>query len=147
MAGVARVGTSGWIYKHWRGAVYSQKLRPRDWFQHYATRFDTVGINNNFYRLPTEAAAEGWADQAPPGFVYALKLGAFGSHRMKLRDAASWLPNHLDRVERLGPHAGPTLVQLPPRWKRNAERLDEFLTAAAAREGRGATAAVARARL
>ena len=49
---------------------------------------------------------------------------------MKLRDAASWLPNHLDRVERLGAHLGPNLVQLPPRWKRNVERLDEFLLAA-----------------
>ena len=49
---------------------------------------------------------------------------------MKLRDAASWLPNHLDRVERLGQPLGPTLVQLPPRWKRNVERLDEFLTVA-----------------
>ena len=39
-------------------------------------------------------------------------------------------PNHLDRVERLGPALGPTLVQLPPRWKRNVERLDEFLTVA-----------------
>jgi uncharacterized protein YecE (DUF72 family) len=73
---------------------------------------------------------EGWAAQAPPGFIYASKLGQFGSHRMKLRDAASWMPNHLDRVERLGPSLGPTLVQLPPRWKRNAERLDEFLSVA-----------------
>ena len=66
----------------------------------------------------------------PPEFVYTLKLGAFGSHRMKLRDAASWLPNHLDRAARLGSALGPTLVQLPPRWKRNVERLDEFLSAA-----------------
>jgi uncharacterized protein YecE (DUF72 family) len=49
---------------------------------------------------------------------------------MKLRDAASWLPNHVDRAERLGPALGPTLVQLPPRWKRNVGRLDEFLTVA-----------------
>ncbi|MBV8162240.1 MAG: DUF72 domain-containing protein, partial [Acidimicrobiia bacterium] len=47
-----------------------------------------------------------------------------------LRDAASWLPNHVDRVERLGRAAGPTLVQLPPRWKRDATRLDEFLNVA-----------------
>ena len=128
--GVARVGCSGWIYKHWRGAVYPESLPQRRWFEHYSTLFDTVEINNSFYRLPTEAAAEGWAAQAPPGFVYALKLGAFGSHRMKLRDAASWLPNHLDRLDRLGATAGPTLVQLPPRWRRNAERLDEFLSVA-----------------
>jgi uncharacterized protein YecE (DUF72 family) len=128
--GQARVGCSGWVYKHWRGPVYPPELPARRWFEHYASLLDTVEINNSFYRLPTEAAAEGWAAQAPPGFVYAMKLGAFGSHRMKLRDAASWLPNHLDRVERLGKSAGPTLVQLPPRWKRNAERLDEFLSIA-----------------
>jgi uncharacterized protein YecE (DUF72 family) len=48
---------------------------------------------------------------------------------MKLRDAASWPPNHLDRARRLGAALGPTLVQLPPRWKRDVGRLDEFLTA------------------
>jgi hypothetical protein len=45
---------------------------------------------------------------------------------MKLRDAGSWLANHLDRLERLGTAAGPTLVQLPLRWRRNVARLDEF---------------------
>ena len=71
--------------------------------------------------------------QAPAGFTYAVKLGQFGSHRMKLRDAATWLPNHLDRVDRLGDHLGPTLVQLPPRWRRDVGRLDEFLSAAPGR--------------
>lgn len=129
-AGRLRIGCSGWVYKDWRGVVYPEKLPQRLWFQHYATLFDTVEINNTFYRLPTVEKVEGWAAQAPPGFEYALKLGQFGSHRMKLRDAVTWLPNHLDRVERLGRSLGPTLVQLPPRWKRNVDRLDEFLTAA-----------------
>jgi uncharacterized protein YecE (DUF72 family) len=123
-------GCSGWVYKDWRGVVYPAELPQRRWFEHYASMLDTVEINNTFYRLPTPEKVEGWAAQAPPGFVYALKLGQFGSHRMKLRDAATWLPNHLDRVERLGRSLGPTLVQLPPRWKRNVERLDEFLAAA-----------------
>jgi uncharacterized protein YecE (DUF72 family) len=129
-SGSARVGCSGWVYKDWRGVVYPRELRQRDWFGYYASQLDTVEINNTFYRLPTPEAVEQWAAQAPPGFVYAVKLGGFGSHRMKLRDAARWLPNHLDRVRRLGPALGPNLVQLPPRWKRNAERLDEFLTEA-----------------
>jgi uncharacterized protein YecE (DUF72 family) len=128
--GRARVGCSGWVYKDWRGVVYPKELRQREWFGHYASQFDTVEINNTFYRLPTPEAVEQWAAQAPPGFLYAVKLGGFGSHRMKLRDAARWLPNHLDRVRRLGPALGPNLVQLPPHWKRNVERLDEFLTAA-----------------
>jgi uncharacterized protein YecE (DUF72 family) len=128
--GSARVGCSGWVYQDWRGIVYPADLPQRRWFEHYATLFDTVEINNTFYRLPPVTMVEGWAAQAPADFVYALKLGAFGSHRMKLRDAASWLPNHLDRAERLGRSLGPTLVQLPPRWKKNAERLDEFLAVA-----------------
>jgi uncharacterized protein YecE (DUF72 family) len=128
--GRARVGCSGWSYRHWRGLVYPAEMTQKGWFAHYAQLFDTVELNNTFYRLPTEAAVEGWAKAAPPDFVFALKLGGFGSHRMKLRDAASWLPNHLDRAERLGASLGPTLVQLPPRWRRNAERLDEFLTVA-----------------
>ncbi|MBV9285075.1 MAG: DUF72 domain-containing protein [Acidimicrobiia bacterium] len=130
--GRARVGCSGWMYKDWRGLVYPEKLPQRAWFEYYATLFDTVEINNTFYRLPPPSTVEKWAEQAPPNFEYAVKLGAFGSHRMKLRDAASWLPNHLDRVERLGKSEGPTLVQLPPKWKKDAVRLDEFLSVAPA---------------
>ncbi len=128
--GRARVGCSGFVYRDWRGIVYPEKLPQRRWFEHYATLFDTVELNTTFYRLPPPETVEGWAAKAPAGFTYAAKLGAFGSHRMKLRDSASWLPNHLDRVQRLGPSMGPTLVQLPPTWKRNVERLDEFLTVA-----------------
>jgi uncharacterized protein YecE (DUF72 family) len=131
-AAVARVGCSGWMYRDWRGVVYPRELRQRDWFGHYASLFDTVELNSTFYRLPSVDTVDQWRQQAPPGFTYSLKLGSFGSHRMKLRDAASWLPNHVDRARRLGATLGPTLVQLPPRWRRNVERLDEFLTTAAA---------------
>ena len=129
--GQVRVGCSGWVYRDWRGIVYPSDLPQRRWFESYVARFDTVELNSTFYRLPTTTAVDRWAAQAPPGFVYAAKLGAFGSHRMKLRDAASWLPNHLDRMCRLGAALGPTLVQLPPRRRRDAARLDEFLTVAA----------------
>lgn len=125
-----RVGCSGWSYKDWRGIVYPADVPQRRWFDHYQSLFDTVELNTTFYRLPTPEAVEKWAQSANPGFLYAVKLGAFGSHRMKLRDPAGWLANHLDRFVRLGEHLGPNLVQLPPRWKRNVERLDEFLSTA-----------------
>jgi uncharacterized protein YecE (DUF72 family) len=107
--------------------VYPPELPAKRWFQHYATLFDTVELNNTFYRLPTAKAMEDWEAAAPPDFLYALKLGQFATHRKKLKDPEWWLANHLDRVERLGEHLGPNLIQLPPRWQRNTSRLDEFL--------------------
>ncbi len=128
--GRARVGCSGWSYADWRGAVYPPGVPQRRWFETYARSFDTVELNTTFHRLPSEAAVDAWRSAAPDGFEYAVKVGRFGTHRKKLLDPTSWLANHLERVERLGPTLGPQLVQLPPRWRRNAQRLDEFLDAA-----------------
>jgi uncharacterized protein YecE (DUF72 family) len=118
------------MYRDWRGVVYPKSLPARAWLSAYGQMFDTVEVNSTFYRLPSVETVESWARQAPDGFLFAVKLGAFGSHRMKLRDPESWLVNHVDRVRRLGPTAGPTLVQLPPRWRRDVPRLDAFLSAA-----------------
>ena len=115
MTGALRVGCSGWSYRDWRVVVYPEGLPPRRWFEHYATLFDTVELNSTFYRLPAATTVTKWADQAPPGFLYAAKVGQFGSHRMKLLDPAGWLARHLDRIELLGPSLGPMVVQLPPR--------------------------------
>lgn len=125
--GRARIGCSGWSYSDWKGIVYPEDLPPSRWFDHYTTMFDTVELNTTFYRLPTARTVEQWAGSAPPGFLFAFKVGAFGTHRKKLRDPESWLANHLDRAERLGDALGPNLVQLPPHWRRNTARLDEFL--------------------
>ena len=128
--GVARVGCSGWSYPDWRGVVYPADAPPRRWFGLYSSWFDTVEINATFYRLPAVSTVDQWAAQAPPGFCYSVKVGQFGSHRRKLREPGTWLPNHLERVRRLGPTLGPNLVQLPPRWRRDVPRLDAFLAAA-----------------
>lgn len=129
-SGQVRVGCSGWSYPDWRRLVYPADVPQRRWLEHYVSLFDTVEINNTFYRLPPPSTVEAWAAQAPEGFIYALKVGAFGTHRMKLRDAASWLANHVDRAQRLGPALGPNLVQLPPGWKLNIGRLEEFFAVA-----------------
>jgi hypothetical protein len=50
--GAVRVGCSGWNYRDWRGVVYPEALRADQWFDHYRTMFDTVEVNNTFYRLP-----------------------------------------------------------------------------------------------
>jgi uncharacterized protein YecE (DUF72 family) len=128
--GEVRIGTSGWMYSDWAERVYPAKLPKRSWLAHYAGLFDTVELNSTFYRLPKPEAVARWAATVPDGFVFALKLVAFGSHRMKLRDPAGWLARHVETFSHLGATLGPTLVQLPPRWSVDVGRLEEFLATA-----------------
>ena len=46
----------------------------------------------------------------------------------KLKDPAETIEKFLDRSEQLKTYLGPILVQLPPRWSPNPERLDAFLS-------------------
>ena len=62
---------SGWQHRHWRGSFYPADLPQRHWFAYYAARFDTVEINNTFYRWPEQATFKAWKSKAPRGFLYA----------------------------------------------------------------------------
>ncbi|MCD6289233.1 MAG: DUF72 domain-containing protein [Anaerolineae bacterium] len=125
--GRCRVGTSGWVYPHWKGVFYPSDLPQARWFQHYARYFDTVEINNTFYRLPSEQAFDHWREQAPPGFVYAVKANRYITHVRRLRECREPLERFLSRASRLDNALGPILYQLPPKWRPNAERLAAFV--------------------
>src|SRR5262245_52026125 len=81
-----RIGCSGWEYKHWRGDFYPATIPKRRWFEHYARTFDTVEINNTFYRLPEKTTFADWAARAPRGFIYAVKASRFLTPMKKLKD-------------------------------------------------------------
>lgn len=125
--GRIHIGCSGWNYRHWRGAFYPDKLAAKRWFEYYAATFDTVEINNSFYRLPSAETFAKWRDQAPPGFCYAVKANRFLTQAKKLKDCAEPLQRMLGPVRQLGATLGPIPYQLPPRFRINLERLTEFL--------------------
>jgi uncharacterized protein YecE (DUF72 family) len=122
-----RVGTSGWVYPHWRGLFYPPRLRQADWFAYFAREFDTVEINNSFYRLPSEAAFDAWCAQAPAGFCYAVKASRYLTHMKKLKDPEDPLRRFFERADRLGERLGPVLYQLPPHWHADLGRFEYFL--------------------
>ncbi|MFQ6116105.1 MAG: DUF72 domain-containing protein [bacterium] len=121
------IGTSGWIYPHWRGCFYPETLPQRSWFQYYSQLFSTVEINNTFYRLPSASAVENWEQQAPENFIYAVKASRFITHVKKLKEPAEGLQNFMARINLLAGHLGPVLFQLPPRWRPNLQRFVTFL--------------------
>ena len=125
--GSVHIGCSGWAYKHWRGVLYPEGLPQTRWFARYAEEFDTVEINNSFYRLPSGDTFQKWRDQAPPGFCYALKANRFLTQAKKLKDCEEPLERMMSAVRRLGDRLGPMLYQLPPSLRINLDRLRDFL--------------------
>ncbi|MGZ4835851.1 MAG: DUF72 domain-containing protein [Terriglobales bacterium] len=124
-----RIGTSGWHYKHWCGPFYEDRTAPSQMLQVYLRYFDTVEINNSFYKLPSAETFRSWRQSAPPGFCFAVKASRFITHMKKLKDPQNALDNILKRAAELKDKLGPILFQLPPKWMVNAERLEEFLAA------------------
>ena len=122
-----RIGTSGYHYKHWRGPFYPKNISPNQMLEFYSQNFDTVELNNSFYRLPTEAAFDNWRQSTPADFVFAVKASRFLTHQKKLKDPESALRNFLPRASRLCTKLGPILFQLPPRWQVNPGRLEALL--------------------
>ena len=122
-----RVGCSGWNYKHWRELFYPKGLPARRWFEFYAEHFDTVEINNSFYRLPSPETFDKWREQAPPGFCYAMKANRYITQAKKLLDPEEPLERMMSAARHLGSRLGPILYQLPPSLGLNLERLEHFL--------------------
>jgi uncharacterized protein YecE (DUF72 family) len=127
--GFVRVGCSGWNYAHWRERVYPKGLPPGRWLAHYATLFDTVEVNNTFYRLPKREAVAGWVEQSPPDFVFAVKSSRYLTHLKRLTDLGDGIERFYERIDPLlrSPKMGPVLWQLPPNFKRDDDRLAEAL--------------------
>jgi uncharacterized protein YecE (DUF72 family) len=128
-AGAIRVGTSGWHYAHWRGPFYPEKLPASKMLDYYTQHFDTVELNNTFYRLPRETGLQTWRETAPNGFLFAAKGSRFLTHMKKLKDAGPGIGKFFDRISPLGKMLGPIVFQLPPWWEVNPGRLEEFLEA------------------
>ncbi len=122
-----RIGCSGWSYQHWKDNFYPRKLPQSRWFEHYASRFDTVELNNTFYRLPTMDAVTRWKESAPPGFTFAVKASRLITHYRRLTNVERALKTFYSRIDLLGETLGPVLYQLPERSRRDDARLAEFL--------------------
>src|SRR5262249_56179560 len=109
-----RIGCSGWNYKSWKDEFYEGKP-ARLWLQGYARHFDTVEVNNTFYRLPLKSSVARWVDETPPGFIFSLKASRYLTHVKRLADMREGLTRYYQPAHPLlrPPNLRPTLSQLP----------------------------------
>jgi len=134
----AYIGTSGFSYPHWgNGIFYPKGLPQTKWFEYYCQHFKTVELNVSFYRLPKKEVFAGWREKAGEKFVFSVKGSRFITHVKKLKDCQEAVEKFFEAASPLRgstsrevePHQVKNVVlwQLPPGFKANPERLEEFL--------------------
>lgn len=121
------IGTSGYNYPHWRGGVfYPEGLPPSKELEYYTKHFSTVELNVSFYRLPKRETFEGWKKRTPKDFIFAVKGSRFITHIKRLLDCEDALKTFFYNASGLGEKYRITLWQLPPGFKMDPERLQNF---------------------
>ncbi|HWC40199.1 MAG TPA: DUF72 domain-containing protein [Acidimicrobiales bacterium] len=127
------IGTSGWQYRSWRETFYPSGMPQARWLEHYADRFQTLEVNNAFYRLPEARTFTDWARRTPDDFLVGVKMSRYLTHVRRLRQPAEPVKLFLSRARHLGAKLGPVLLQLPPTLRADipalAATLDRFPSA------------------
>jgi uncharacterized protein YecE (DUF72 family) len=121
------IGTSGWQYADWRGRFYPNGLATSHWLEHYSTRFQTVEVNNAFYRLPESSTFERWRETTPDDFVVGVKASRYLSHIRRLKDPGEPVQRLMERASHLGEKLGPVLLQLPENFHIDLHALKDTL--------------------
>jgi len=106
---------------------YPEKLPARDQFAFYAQHFNTVELNNSFYRQPTRERFMAWGEQAPPGFLFAVKGSRYVTHIKRLAVEPRSIDLVVEAARGLGDRLGPILFQLQANFHMDLERLDRFV--------------------
>src|SRR2546422_3161131 len=127
MAGQVRIGCSGWTYPHWRSRFYPEKLLAREHFAFYARQFDMVELNNSFYKQPPPERFDVWREQAPAGFLFAVKGSRYVSHIKRLAVEQKSIDMVVEPAVRLGEKLGPILFQLQANFHLDLQRLTRFV--------------------
>ena len=120
-------GTSGFSYKEWKGAFYPHDLKNADMLRYYASRLPAVEINNTFYRLPRLSVLEKWADAVPPDFQFILKASRMITHFRRLKEVEEVTGYLIETARTLGDRLGVILFQLPPNFRKDVDRLRDFV--------------------
>jgi len=121
------IGTSGFMYRHWKEAFYPQGLPQREWFLYYVKQFDTVELNVSFYRLPKKETFVSWRKKAGKKFVFSVKGSRYITHIKRLKDCQKPVKTFFKNASGIKNKNDVVLWQLPPRFKENIERLSQFL--------------------
>jgi len=105
------IGTSAFTAAGWEGTFYPPNAKPQDYLRYYSQRFNSVEVDSTFYRIPSQAAVQGWRKKTPDGFIFAAKIPQVITHQKVLENCEPELRQFLTAMDFLGDKLGPLLFQ------------------------------------
>jgi len=117
------IGTMGWSYDFWKGNFYPEG--SQDLLIEYAKNFDTVEIDNTFYRIPSRDNVMNWKEETPDKFIFSAKFPRKMTHIKMLQNCEEELGVFIEHMSlmgnKLGPYAYPITSGIQARAIRNIE--------------------------
>lgn len=99
----------------------------RRWLAFCAERFTSIEVDGTFYGSKPASVYAKWAEETPPGFVFAIRGHRFVTHRKRLKDVRESILRLRGEAEGLGEKLGPVLWQTPPSMRLDLDRLKAFV--------------------
>lgn len=122
------VGTMGWSYNFWVGKLYSEGTKPDEFLAEYSKHFQTVEVDNTFYRIPSVATVVNWRVQTPVDFLFSAKFPKVITHVKMLQNCEKEVSVFIERISNLKGKLGPLLIQLSYEFKpEHVHLLRDFL--------------------
>lgn len=124
------IGTSGYVYRDWKGVFYPEDLTQKQWLSYYAEHFSSVEINATFYGSFSYETFRNWSDQVGYDFTFTLKGTRYVTHVKRLKDPGEPIERFFSSATGLGTKLSCILWQFPGNFHANDEtyaRLETFL--------------------
>jgi len=108
------IGATGWSVPEWKGIIYPQGCKSKDFLAHYSRQFNALECNTTHYRIPNPSTLANWYAQTADDFRFCPKMPQLVSHRRDLGMQSGQLRHFIDSILLLQEKLGPVFVQFPP---------------------------------
>ncbi|GAA4155930.1 DUF72 domain-containing protein [Chryseobacterium ginsenosidimutans] len=122
------IGCSGFYNNDWKGSLYPEDAKSKDFLTLYSQEFNSVEINSTFYRKPTVKTLIKWVDETPDDFKFFIKIPKTISHEKRLKDCKEEISEFCIHIQsNLKEKLSGFLYQFPPSFKNTQENIDLIL--------------------
>lgn len=108
------LGCSQWTYNFWKGNLYPENSKRKNFLRYYSKVFNCVELNSTFYELPDERKISEWMNEAEYEFKFCPKFPGRISHEKYLKNFEQETDEFIGTVMKFGRNLGNCFLQLPP---------------------------------